>query len=401
MLIKCPECGLQVSNKAEACPHCGCPIAPKAKRKTKHMRLPNGFGQISEIKGKQLRNPWRAMITVGKDEKGRPICKVLKPQGYFPTYNAAYAALMEYNQNPYDLDDDITMQQLYDKWSDKHFENISRSTKRTITSAWGYCSEIYDLRVKEVRARHMKHCIDNGTLKVGDSIRTTTPNIKQRIKAIFNELFDYAVEYDLVDKNYARRFKLDDTVAKEKARTHTPHMVFTNDEMKILWNNLDYLYAKMMIIQCYTGLRPQELGLIEVSNVNINEGYMIAGMKTEAGKDRIVPIHSCIKDLIKEFYDSAIKNNYKYLVSLDGKLMTYELYKYRYETAIKRLGLSPGHKPHDPRKQFVTMAKKYNLDEYAIKHIVGHSIRDITESVYTERNIEWLSSEIEKIKVDV
>ena len=27
-LIPCPECGREVSTKAEACPHCGCPIHP-------------------------------------------------------------------------------------------------------------------------------------------------------------------------------------------------------------------------------------------------------------------------------------------------------------------------------------------------------------------------------------
>ena len=26
-LIKCPECGKEISNKAIACPSCGCPIA--------------------------------------------------------------------------------------------------------------------------------------------------------------------------------------------------------------------------------------------------------------------------------------------------------------------------------------------------------------------------------------
>ena len=43
------------------------------------------------------------------------------------------------------------------------------------------------------------------------------------------------------------------------------------------------------------------------------------------------------------------------------------------------------------------MAKKRGVDEYAIKYIVGHTISDITERVYTDRNIEWLKSEIQKI----
>lgn len=55
MLVKCPECELQVSDKAPACPHCGYPMKPSVKRKpraknNKRRRLPNGFGQISEIK---------------------------------------------------------------------------------------------------------------------------------------------------------------------------------------------------------------------------------------------------------------------------------------------------------------------------------------------------------------
>ena len=55
-------------------------------------------------------------------------------------------------------------------------------------------------------------------------------------------------------------------------------------------------------------------------------------------------------------------------------------------------------RPHDGRKHFVTMAKKYGVDEYAIKYMVGHKISDITEKVYTQREFEWLKDEIEKIK---
>lgn len=31
--------------------------------------------------------------------------------------------------------------------------------------------------------------------------------------------------------------------------------------------------------------------------------------------------------------------------------------------------------------------------------IVGHAIKDITERVYTDRDLKWLRNEIEKIKV--
>jgi len=77
---------------------------------------------------------------------------------------------------------------------------------------------------------------------------------------------------------------------------------------------------------------------------------------------------------------------------------TYDKYSKRFKNIIRILDLNKKHRPHDGRVQFITMAKKYNVDEYAIKYMVGHSITDITEKIYTKREESWLSSEIEKIK---
>lgn len=77
--------------------------------------------------------------------------------------------------------------------------------------------------------------------------------------------------------------------------------------------------------------------------------------------------------------------------------LTYAKYKYRFYKVVDALQLNPNHRLHDPRVQFITQAKKYNLDEYAIKYIVGHKIDDITEAVYTRRKDSWLIEEMEKI----
>ena len=92
------------------------------------------------------------------------------------------------------------------------------------------------------------------------------------------------------------------------------------------------------------------------------------------------------------------KSNSEYLFGwTDGTKMTYDKYRHAFDKAIANINLSTEHRPHDPRKQFITMAKNSGMDEYAIKKIAGHSISDITEKVYTDRNINWLSVEIEKI----
>ena len=43
------------------------------------------------------------------------------------------------------------------------------------------------------------------------------------------------------------------------------------------------------------------------------------------------------------------------------------------------------------------MGKKAGVNEYALKKMVGHIITDLTERVYTDRDLEWLRNEIEKI----
>ena len=75
----------------------------------------------------------------------------------------------------------------------------------------------------------------------------------------------------------------------------------------------------------------------------------------------------------------------------------YASFEARLLVTVKELNLNPAHTGHDGRVHFVTIAKKYNLDEYAIKRIVGHAIKDLTERVYTKRSVDWLVQEIDKI----
>lgn len=40
-LIKCTECGKEISSKAAACPYCGCPVEEIVKEGTVRIKLPN------------------------------------------------------------------------------------------------------------------------------------------------------------------------------------------------------------------------------------------------------------------------------------------------------------------------------------------------------------------------
>ena len=410
MLTQCPECELPVSDKANACPHCGYPLKPSEKQKrprksNKRRRLPNGFGQISEIKNRNLRNPFRAMVTVGKTPEGKPICKPLKPESYFATYNDAYAALVEYNKNPYDLEPSITMQELYDKWLPE-YEKTVKSTK-SATSAWAYCSGVYKMRVMDIRARHVKGCMEEGVAVIRGKEQHPSATMKNQIKSLFNMMLDYALEYELVDRNYSRTFNLTEETVKEIQSVKKEHIAFTDEEMDLLWANISNKQGiDILLIQCYSGWRPQELGLLELKDVDLENWTFRGGMKTDAGENLVVPIHSRIQDLVLRKYQEAEALGSPYLLNWTDPnnrnkkniKLTYARYQKAFERIRDELKLDPNHRPHDGRTHFVTMAKRYGVDEYAIKYMVGHKISDITEKVYTRREFAWLREENEKIK---
>ena len=42
-LIKCPECGKEVSDKAQSCPNCGCPLSEMVASGTVRIKMPNNI----------------------------------------------------------------------------------------------------------------------------------------------------------------------------------------------------------------------------------------------------------------------------------------------------------------------------------------------------------------------
>ena len=58
--------------------------------------------------------------------------------------------------------------------------------------------------------------------------------------------------------------------------------------------------AQAVLVMIYTGMRPGEFTTIKKDNVYLEERYMIGGIKTAAGKDRIIPIHEGIVPFVAQ-----------------------------------------------------------------------------------------------------
>lgn len=207
-------------------------------------------------------------------------------------------------------------------------------------------------------------------------------------KALFNQLYKYAMKYEIVDKNYAEFIEIKKT---EKA---APHKIFTVEEIWTLWDNHESRDVQLVLVLIYTGLRITELLQMKQEDVFIKERYMVGGIKTEAGKRRIIPISKKILPFIEEWMDGS-----EYLVrkTNGGKSAAFSYHGFRYsiwKPVLQRFNMA--HSIHDTRHTFISLMDAAGVNKTALKRIVGHKNDDVTES-YTHKSIDELIAEIDKI----
>ena len=295
------------------------------------MRLPNRYGSVFKMGGKR-RRPWRVM----KD--GKTIA-------YTETRAEGLKILSNYQPVR-----EETFEDVYKAWEGTR-DNVANYYKQ----AYLRCAPLHKMRMADIRVDDLMKVMKSQELK----------SAPEKIQVLLSQLYKYAMRHEIIDKNYAQ---LMDSIPKAEPKKK---MAFTEEEINQLWKD-DSDISRMILVHIYTGWRPAEL-----VGIKIDGDLMTGGMKTEAGKDRIVPIHPKIKDIIKE-YD-----------------ISYPKYYYQFGKKMKQLGMQ--HSPHDCRVTFASLCAEYNVNEHVRKLLMGHSESDLTERVYTRRTIDQLREEIKKI----
>lgn len=124
---------------------------------------------------------------------------------------------------------------------------------------------------------------------------------------------------------------------------------------------------------------PIELLEVKNENVKLDERYLIGGVKTEAGKDRTIPISEKIYPLVVSY--------------LSEDRMTYQtlLRKWKHTPVLS------GHLPHDGRHTCATLMDDVDIPLKIRQQILGHKSKDITNRVYTHKTIQQLVAAINRI----
>ena len=194
---------------------------------------------------------------------------------------------------------------MYEKWKKyrKSLKNqISDSTWRNYEIAFHHFSELHDRKFISIRTNDLQQCLNAHNHKSQTTISS--------MRAVLKAMYQYAKLNEYIDRDLTEGLVYEWTNSTEQI-----HDRYSNEEIKTLWSKLYGINnVDIILIMIYTGLRPTELLELQTGNVHLDEKYMVGGMKTEAGKDRIIPLNDKIIPLVKNRYDpnkkDLINNNF-------------------------------------------------------------------------------------------
>ena len=340
------------------------------------MRLPNGYGSVYKLSGKR-RKPYIARKTIGWSNEGRQLYRTI---GYYETKKMALQALVEFNNNPFEVNaSKLKFSDVFDMWKEHKYNNISKSAINGYNAAYEISKNLHNVKLVDIKTMHLQNIINN----CGKGYATL-----RKIKSLYNQLFKYAMQNDIVTKDYS--IYIDIGKKKEESKRKP----FTQLEIQRLFElEKDIQYVDTILIMIFTGLRIGELLILKCEDIDLDNRTIVGGIKTEAGKNRVIPISKKILPLIKRRL--SVGNEY-FIVNSFGEKMNYDnYYKEKFIPIMEQLNME--HKPHDCRHTFATLMSNSNANSTAIKKIIGHSSYVTTEKIYTHKDIEELKKAIDLI----
>lgn len=397
------RCNKQIDENFKFCPFCGKlqVIQPK-----KDKKRPNGTGSIY----------------VRKDNKSKPYAAASSVNGKqvyigsYATRTEAVQALKDYEYNPV-TSFNITLSQLHEEWQKTAYKKLGASVQQNYNAAWIKLKPIYNRKFRDLRTGEMQAIIDfyeaphhevgtDGKLKYIDSNGkgtykvTNVPKMCEglkfsalhKIKCLLTSMYSYAMQNDIVNKNYAEFIELPPKNETNKSR-------FTDIQLEQLRQSIGVIpYADYIYCMCYLNFRVSEFLELTADSYHISDTgipVFIGGKKTEAGTNRLVPIHPKIQTIVKSCID---KHGETVFCDPQGKQITPTHFrKYCFYPAIKTLGLPDDLTPHSCRRTFSTRMSAAGARQEDIIALMGHANFDVDIQHYINQETDTLYRAIIKM----
>jgi integrase len=359
----CVKCKKEIPENSAFCNHCG-----KSQDKTrKHRKRANGTGNISKLSGNRSK-PWLAR------KNGVAI-------GTYATRTEAQKALERITDTSITDKYNMTLKQVYERWKAEHSREIAPKTLKDYEWAFGLCETLHERKIRTILRS------DYQALIIAQELKGRSKGTCNKVRVVLGMLGRWAYEEGITLSNNADNLS---TAAKQLSVRDT----FLDADIKaIKESELNAADIALILIAC--GCRPGEL--FKVPLADCFDDYFIGGSKTEAGKDRIIPIGPDGLDAYRKIRSKAIENHADLLISGYSGSHVYSNYaKREWKTLMEEVGRA-GLTPYSCRHTFITNAIRGGMDLPVLEAIVGHVDRETTR-IYTHLRADDLVGAVQNLE---
>lgn len=146
-----------------------------------------------------------------------------------------------------------------------------------------------------------------------------------------------------------------------------------------------------------TGCRPIDLFTAELKNRY--DTYFISGSKTEAGRDRVIPVNEIGQRSYNKIKRSAKSNGDSLLIDgYSGNKRYKNFAKRDWKELMEELKIG-GVVPYDCRHTYTTLAVQSGVKPEILQKILGHADYSTTIGVYTHLDLKDILEESKKVTV--
>ena len=359
--MTCIKCRASLPDDALYCTYCG---KKQVQEKRKALKRANGMGTVYKLQGRRVR-PWVAA-------KNRIII------GYFETKTAALEALERLSGKDLTARYNLTFQEVFEEWKAEHYKEIGTKGVESYDRAYDVFESLHMRKFRDLRTADFQAIMDAHMEKSHSTL--------SKYKQLITQMSQWAIREEICTTNFAKFVRLPENVKKEKE-------IFTDQEIERIKKDGSEA-ARIILMLLATGMRIGELFSLPLENYH--DTYVIGGSKTEAGRNRIIPIRPEGREHFAYF--AARATSPLFLSGYTGQKV-YANYRQRdYYPLLDRLNI-PRKSPHATRHTYTSRAVKEGMAPEILQKILGHADYSTTANIYTHIDKDALISAVERVDV--